>query len=138
MAHGRRGWQPVTLAPEYPPPKGAYSPAVRAGNLLFVSGQIPTDPKTGEVDGADVTAQAERVLAKLRLALEAGGATLDDVVSVTVYLADVNDWGAFNDLYKSTFRPPYPARTVVGAQLRGILIELSAIAMVRGAATKRE
>ena len=131
MPHDERAWQPVTLGPDVPPPKGAYSPGVRAGGLLFVSGQVPTDPATGEAQGADIAAQATLVLRKLRAVLEAGGATLDDVVSVTVYLADVNDWGAFNDVYRATFRPPYPSRTVVGARLRGILVELSAVAMVR-------
>ncbi|MEJ7812449.1 MAG: Rid family hydrolase [Gemmatimonadaceae bacterium] len=132
MAHGERAWQPVTLGPDIPPPKGAYSPGVRAGSFLFVSGQVPTDPATGETKGADIVAQATVVLDKLRAVLAAGGATLDDVVSVTVYLADVGDWGAFNDVYRATFRPPFPARAVVGAQLRGILVEVSAVAIVRG------
>jgi 2-iminobutanoate/2-iminopropanoate deaminase len=130
MAHAERAWQPVTLGDDYPPPAGAYSPAVRAGELLFVSGQVPRDPRTGATVGGDVVAQSRRVLDNLRLVLEAAGASLDDVVSVTVYLADVADWGTFNDLYRATFRPPYPARTVVGAQLRGVLVEVSAVAYV--------
>jgi enamine deaminase RidA (YjgF/YER057c/UK114 family) len=63
-------------------------------------------------------------------ALAAAGATLDDVVSATVYLADVDDWGKFNDIYKETFSPPYPTRTAIGANLRGILVEISAVAYV--------
>ena len=70
-------------------------------------------------------------MANVKGALAAGGATLDDVVSVTVYLADVDDWGKFNDIYKETFRAPYPTRTAVGATLRDILIEVSAVAYVR-------
>lgn len=126
----RRQWRPVTLGPDVPPPAGAYSPGVRAGNLLFVSGQVPRDPRTGAVVGDNVAAQTRQVLANLEAVLRAGGATLADVVAVTVYLADEGDWGTFNDVYRSTFRAPYPTRTVVGARLRGILVELSAVAVV--------
>ena len=106
-AAGRR-WQPVTLGPDVPPPAGAYSPGVRAGNLLVVSGQVPRDPRTGAVVGDDVATQSRQVLANLEGVLRAGGATMADVVSVTVYLADEGDWGAFNAVYRDTFRPPYP------------------------------
>ncbi len=123
-----RSWTPVSLGPDVPAPKGAYSPAARFGDLLFVSGQVPRDARTGDLLGTDIRAQSTGVLANLRRVLEAGGATLDDVVAVTVYLADPNDWGAFNEVYKETFSPPYPARAVVGAGLRGILVEVSAIA----------
>jgi 2-iminobutanoate/2-iminopropanoate deaminase len=123
-----RSWTPVSLGPDVPAPKGAYSPAARFGDLLFVSGQVPRDARTGDLLGNDIRAQSTGVLANLRRVLEAGGATLDDVVAVTVYLADPNDWGAFNEVYKETFSPPYPARAVVGAGLRGILVEVSAIA----------
>ncbi len=123
-------WLPITLDPKYQSPKGAYSPGVRAGDLLFVSGQIPSDPLSGEILGGDIETQTVVVLNKLRMVLEAGGAKLDDVVSVTVYLANVDDWAAFNEVYKKTFKPPYPARAVVGAVLRGILVEVSAIAKV--------
>jgi 2-iminobutanoate/2-iminopropanoate deaminase len=128
MTDEPRRWQAITLPADYPPPAGPYSPAVRAGDLLFVSGQVPRDPRTGQVEGADVVAQSRRVLENLRLVLEAGGATLNDVISVTVYLADENDWATFNEVYRASFRPPYPTRTVVGAQLRGVLVEVSAIA----------
>ena len=130
MSESKRAWEPVTLGEGFPPPKGAYSPGVRAGDLLFVSGQVPRDPHTGEPVGGDVVAQTRRTLENLRLVLAAGGATLDDVASVTVYLADDNDWDAFNGVYRETFRPPYPARAVVGAGLRGVLVEISAVARV--------
>jgi 2-iminobutanoate/2-iminopropanoate deaminase len=123
-----RRWHPVTLGADVPPPAGAYSPGVRAGNLLFVSGQVPKDPRTGAIVGDDVGEQARQVLRNVRGVLEAGGATLADVVSVTVYLADEGDWGTFNDVYRSVFAPPYPSRAVVGARLRGILVEVSAVA----------
>jgi 2-iminobutanoate/2-iminopropanoate deaminase len=123
-----RSWQPVPLDPDVPAPKGAYSPAVRFGDLLFVSGQVPRDVRTGALLGDDIRGQTRGVLANLRRVLEAAGATLDDVVAVNAYLADPADWDAFNEVYRETFRPPYPTRTTVGAGLRGILVEVSAIA----------
>jgi 2-iminobutanoate/2-iminopropanoate deaminase len=125
-----RRWTPITLGAEVPPPAGAYSPGVRAGDLLFVSGQVPKDPRTGAVVGTDVEEQTRQVLRNVQGVLEAGGATLDDVVSVTVYLEDERDWGIFNEVYQSVFRPPYPSRAVVGASLRGIMVEVSAVAYV--------
>ena len=131
-----RSWQPVSLGPNVPMPKGAYSPAIRFGDLLFVSGQVPRDVRTGELLGADIRAQTKGVLGNLRRVLEAAGATLDDVVAVNAYLADADDWDAFNEAYRETFSPPYPTRTTVGAGLRGILVEVSAIA-VRPASPRR-
>lgn len=110
------------------PPAGPYSPAVRAGPFLFVSGQVPRDPRTGKPVTGNVTAESRQVLENLRGVLEAAGARLSDVVSVTVYLSDENDWAAFNEVYRETFQPPYPSRAVVGARLRGILVEVSAVA----------
>ena len=130
MADGTRSWQPVT-DPGAPAPAGAYSPVARAGHLVFVSGQVPKDPATGEIVAGDVRAQTARVLENVRLALATAGLGLDDVVSVTAYLANADDWGEFNDVYKATFRAPYPTRTTVGAQLRGILVEISVIAAAK-------
>ena len=135
-ASTERSWHPVTLGPDVPPPAGAYSPGVRAGDLLFVSGQVPKDPRTGAVVGDEVREQARQVLRNLEAVLAAGGATLADVVSVTVWLQDEGDWGAFNEVYKTVFSPPYPTRAVVGAQLRGILVEVAAIAYL-GASSAR-
>jgi len=115
-----------------PKPVGPYSPAVRAGNLVFVSGQVPRDPRTGELAGTDFDSQARKVLANVREVLAAAGASLDDVVSVIVYLTNVDDWARFNEIYQTTFRPPYPSRTAVGVNLRGILVEVSAIAYKPG------
>ncbi len=122
-------WQPVTLGGDVPPPKGAYSPGVRAGDLLFVSGQVPRDPRTGALVGeGDVAAQTRQTLANLAGVLAAGGASLRDVVSVTVHLANVDDWAAFDAVYRDVMPPPWPTRTVVGAELRGILVEVTAVA----------
>jgi 2-iminobutanoate/2-iminopropanoate deaminase len=131
MADTQRSWQPAFLPGDVPKPVGAYSPAVRAGDFVFISGQVPRDPRTGALGGDDIQSQVRQTLANVKGALAAAGATLDDVVSVTVYLADVDDWGKFNDVYKEIFRAPYPSRTAIGANLRGILVEISAVAYVR-------
>jgi 2-iminobutanoate/2-iminopropanoate deaminase len=123
-----RDWQPVMLGGDVPTPAGAYSPGVRAGDFLFVSGQIPKDPKTGAIVGDDVGDQTRQVLSNVEAVLKAGGATLDNVISVTVYLADPDLWGAFNAAYKEVMPQPYPSRTAIGCGLRGILVEISAIA----------
>ena len=127
MSAAERHWSPVTL-PDLPPPAGAYSPGVRAGNLFFVSGQTPRDPATGEIIGTTVAEQIRVVLTNVERILHTGGASLRDVVSVTVYLADEKDWGTFDQIYRTVFSPPYPARAVVGAQLRGILVEIAVTA----------
>jgi 2-iminobutanoate/2-iminopropanoate deaminase len=98
--------------------------------MLFVSGQTPKDPRTGAIEGSDVANQARRTLENVRAVLKAGGASMGDVVMVTVYLSDENDWETFNEVYKTVFEPPYPARAVIGAALRGILVEISAIAWI--------
>jgi 2-iminobutanoate/2-iminopropanoate deaminase len=133
-----RRWTPVTL-PDAPPPKGAYSPAVRAGDFVYVSGQVPRDPRTGALVGdGDVRAQTRQTLANLRAVLAAAGCALEDVVSVAVHLADADDWGAFDAAYRETFQAPFPTRTVVGAALRGVLVEVTAVAYApAGAAPKR-
>ena len=123
-------WTPVHLPDDYPPPAGAYSPAVRAGNLIFVSGQLPRDPRTRQVVGADVTTQTRQVLTNVELILAAAGATMRDIVSVTVYLADMADWQAFDAVYREVMQPPYPSRAAVGAALHGALVEVSVVALV--------
>lgn len=130
MADASRSWQPAFLPGDHPRPVGAYSPAARAGDFVFISGQVPRDPRTGALGGDDIESQVRQTLANVRGALAAAGATLEDVVSVTAYLADVDDWGKFNDVYKQVFREPYPTRTAIGANLRGILVEISAVAYV--------
>ena len=130
MIQRERQWQPVRLGADVPAPAGAYSPAARAGGFVFISGQIPRDPVTGEMAGDDIQSQTRQVIRNVERALMAAGASLSDVVSVIVYLANADDWGAFNAVYKEVMPQPYPTRTAVGAQLRGILIEVSAIAYV--------
>ena len=94
---------------------GPYSQAIRAGSLLFVSGQIPLDPATGAMVDGDVAAQTHRVFANLKAILEAAGASLDNVVRSTVYLADMNDFAVVNGVYGTYFSSPAPARATVQA-----------------------
>lgn len=116
--------------PSAPAAIGPYSQAIRAGALLFVSGQIPLDPETGALVEGDVAAQTHRVFKNLEKILEAAGATFDNVVRTTVYLADLNDFPAMNEVYATYFRSPAPARaTVQAARLpRDARVEIDLIA----------
>jgi len=112
---------------------GPYSQAIKAGNLLFCSGQIPLDPKSGEmVGGSDVKAQAEQVMRNLKAVLEAGGASFASVVKTTIFLADLGHFKEVNEIYGGYFKDAPPARaTVQVAGLpRGALVEIDAIAVV--------
>jgi 2-iminobutanoate/2-iminopropanoate deaminase len=92
---------------------GPYSQAVRAGALLFVSGQVPLDPATGQLVEGDIAAQTHRVLQNIGEILKSGGASFDHVVRTTVFLADMNDFAAMNDVYATYFSSPAPARATV-------------------------
>ena len=109
---------------------GPYSQAIKAGSLLFVSGQIPLDPATGAMVEGDVAAQTHRVFANLQAILEAAGASFDHVVRTTVYLADMNNFGTVNEIYGKYFSSPAPARaTVQAARLpRDARVEIDLIA----------
>jgi 2-iminobutanoate/2-iminopropanoate deaminase len=109
---------------------GPYSQAIRAGSLLFVSGQIPLDPATGAMVEGDIAAQTRRVFANLQAILEAAGASFDNVVRTTVYLADMNDFSTVNEIYGTYFSSPAPARaTVQAARLpRDARVEIDLIA----------
>jgi 2-iminobutanoate/2-iminopropanoate deaminase len=109
---------------------GPYSQAVRAGSLLFVSGQIPLDPATGKIVEGDLAAQTHRVFQNLGAILHAAGASFENVVRTTVYLADMNDFPAMNEIYGTYFSSPAPARaTVQAARLpRDARLEIEVIA----------
>ena len=92
---------------------GPYSQAIRAGSLLFVSGQVPIDPATGQLVSGDIAAQTHRVFRNISEILAAGGASLDHVVRTTVFLADMNDFSAMNEVYATYFSAPAPARATV-------------------------
>jgi len=113
---------------------GPYSQAIVAGRTVYCSGQIPIDPASGTLVGGDIAAQTRRVLTNLQAVLAAGGSSLGHVVRTTVYLADMNDFGAMNEVYAAFFGDPAPARsTVQAARLpRDARIEIDAIAIVPG------
>lgn len=123
--------QPVST-PAAPAAIGPYSQAIRAGSLLFVSGQIPLDPETGTMVDGDVTAQTDRVCRNLAAILEAGGSSLDRVVRATVYLADMSDFRAMNEVYGTYFTSPAPARATIQASRlpRDARIEIDVIAEI--------
>jgi 2-iminobutanoate/2-iminopropanoate deaminase len=120
----------AVVAASSAPAIGPYSPALRVGQFLFLSGQIPLDPTTGQLVEGDIRAQTTRVLENLGELLKAGGAGFGHVVRTTIFLADMNDFAAVNEIYASYFQQPYPARaTVQVARLpRDVRVEIDAIA----------
>jgi len=115
-----------------PKAQGVYTPAIRAGQLLFVSGQIPVDPKTGSIVEGDITAQADRAMRNVGALLKAAGLGFEHVARTTVFLADMNDFAAMNAVYARYVVDPPPARaTVQVARLpRDVRIEIDAIAVI--------
>ena len=120
----RQALQPEGLSVPKPP----YSPVVVSGDTVYTAGQIGNDPEGNLVEGG-IAEQARRTLENVRTCVEAAGCTLDDVVKVNAYLADLGDFPAYNEVYVEFFAQPYPARTSVQAGLPpGVLIEIEAIA----------
>ena len=122
----------AVASPALPAPVGPYSPAVRCGDLLFISGQTPVDPATGRPQSGDIRTDTRRILENLRTLLGAAGLTLDHVVRTTVFLADMNEFAAMNECYAKFVAEPPPARaTVQVARLpRDVRIEIDAIAVI--------
>jgi reactive intermediate/imine deaminase len=118
---------------EAPTPKGTYSQALRVGDLVFTSGFGPHDPRTGEVVGTDITEQTHQALRNVEAALRAAGSSLASAVKLTVHLADLGDFAAFDAVYRERLTRPYPVRTTVGSTLAGFLVEIDAVAVVEGA-----
>ncbi|HUK17391.1 MAG TPA: Rid family detoxifying hydrolase [Bryobacteraceae bacterium] len=119
------------FTPGAPAPRGPYSPAVRAGDFIFVSGQVPVDPVSGQAVSGDVKAETRRVLENIRLNLEGCGAGMADVVKCQVFLADIKDFAAMNEVYTEFFGDSKPARTTVQAgalPLSGSKVEIDAVA----------
>jgi 2-iminobutanoate/2-iminopropanoate deaminase len=119
-----------------PAPVGPYNQAIAAaGQMLFVAGQIPLDPSTGEIVGRDVTKQTERVMANLEAILTAAGTKFEDVVKTTVFLADMNDFAAMNAVYAKYFdEATAPARACVQVSRlpKDVLVEIECIAAIGG------
>jgi 2-iminobutanoate/2-iminopropanoate deaminase len=118
--------------PAAPAAIGPYSQAIRAGSLLFVSGQIPLDPETGVMVEGDIAVQTHRVFRNLAAILEGAGSSLERVVRVGVFLVDMNDFAAMNDVYATYFSTPAPARaTIQAARLpKDARIEIEVVAEV--------
>ena len=113
-------------------PKAPYSPVVRSGDHVYTAGQVGFDP-TGALVAGGVAEQTRQTLANLEACLRAAGCTLDDVVKVNVFLVDLADFDAFNEVYRAAFAEPYPVRTTVQAGLPGgILVEIEAVARLSG------
>jgi 2-iminobutanoate/2-iminopropanoate deaminase len=121
------------LTDKAPAPIGPYSQAIQAGGLMFCSGQIPLDPVSGQMKGADVETQARQVLENVKALLEAGGASLDSVVKTTIFLKSMNDFPKVNEIYATYFKGTTPARsTVEVARLpKDALVEIEVTALLR-------
>ncbi len=111
-------------------PVGPFSPAVRAGEALYLSGQVAQDPATGKLIAGDVATQTERIFRNIEAVLQAAHLSLEHVVKVTVYLTDMKEFAAMNEVYGRQFAAPYPARTTiaVAALPLGAAVELDVIA----------
>ena len=122
----------VILSPDAPQPLSVYSQAIQSGSLLFLAGQIPLDPKSGELVSGSLERETDCIMANLSAVLKAAGASLKDVVKVTVYLTNMGDFAEFNSAYARHFPSAPPARTcvAVAALPRGVRIEIEAIAAV--------
>jgi 2-iminobutanoate/2-iminopropanoate deaminase len=116
-------------APKAPAPGGPYSQGMKAGSRIYVAGQRPVDAATNAIPKS-FAEQAELCLQNVQHVLEAGGASLDDVVAVNVFLSDTSHFAEFNEIYTRFFKKPYPARTTIACSLRGIQVEINAIAEI--------
>ena len=113
---------------------GPYSQAVKAGNLMFISGQIPLDPETGDLVSRSIEDQAKQVLENVKSICEAAGCSLDDIVKISIFLTDLSNFAVVNDMMKEYFSEPYPARATVevsGLPL-GVNVEIEAIVLING------
>jgi 2-iminobutanoate/2-iminopropanoate deaminase len=119
------------LTTDAPRPLGPYSQGIRAGGLVHVAGQLPLDPAGTLVGDGDIREQTRTALANMAAILTAAGSSLDKVVKTTVFLTSLDDFAGMNDVYASTFNPPYPARSTVeiGRLPPGMLIEIECIAL---------
>ncbi|HEV2417854.1 MAG TPA: Rid family detoxifying hydrolase [Terriglobia bacterium] len=121
----------VVRSADIPKPRGVYSPAIIADGFIFVSGQVAVNPKTNELELGDIRSETRQTLRNIQTILEAAGSSLKDVVRLGVFLTDMKDFEAMNEVFREFFPEDPPARSTVGAQLPKIKIEIDAIACVR-------
>ena len=119
----------IISTPDAPAAIGTYSQAVRAGSMVYISGQIPLDPVTGQLVTGDIELEIRRVFANLKAVAAAAGGSLAHAVRVTIYLTDLGNFGKVNEIMATYFEKPYPARAAVGvaALPRGALVEADAV-----------
>ena len=123
----------VISSAAFPKPLGPYSHSVVAGGFVFVAGQAPINPATQKLELGDIRSETRRELENISMILKASGSSLENVVKVSIHLADLNDFDAMNEVYKEFFKSDYPARTTTQAVLRsGRKIEIDCIARVAG------
>lgn len=117
-----------------PKPLGPYSQAIVEGDFIFLAGQGCTNPQTGKLELGDVRSETKRTFENIRAVLHAAGSSLDDVLKCNVYLRDINDFAAMNEVYQTFFSPPFPARTTIqaGALPGGIAVEIECVAKRSG------
>lgn len=120
-----------------PKPRGIYSQAIVADGFVFVSGQVPVDPATNELELGDIKSQVRRTLRNVELVLEASGSSLRHAVKLGVFLSDLNDFAAMNEVFEEFFPDGPPARTTTGAQLPKVKVEIDCIARLRKNRFKR-
>ena len=120
------------LTPNAPQPIGPYSQAIREGSLLFCSGQIPLDPKTGAMKNSSIEEEAEQALINLGEVLKAGGSNLSSVIKTTIFLTDMNDFATVNEVYARVFGDAKPARSTVAVSAlpKGARVEIECIAKI--------
>jgi 2-iminobutanoate/2-iminopropanoate deaminase len=123
----------VIRTPDAPKPRGVYSQAIVDGDFVFVAGQASINPQTNELELGDIRSETRRTLGNIQAILQAAGCTLRDVVRVGVYLADLNDFEAMNEVFRKFFPDDPPARSTVGCSLPKIKIEIDCIARQRKA-----
>jgi 2-iminobutanoate/2-iminopropanoate deaminase len=123
--------KPITTS-NAPAAIGPYSQAIKAGNTIYISGQLPIDPATGEFKEGCIRCKARQSLNNIKNILQAEGLTMSHIVKVTILLTDINDFAAVNEVYADFFQPPFPARSAfaVAALPKGAPIEIEAIAHI--------
>jgi 2-iminobutanoate/2-iminopropanoate deaminase len=124
----------IISTPEAPAAIGPYSQAVRVGSTLYCAGQIPLDPKSGQIVSGGISDQTKRVMQNIAAVLRAGGLTFESVVKTTIFLTDFNDFQTINEIYGSHFTKEPPARSTVGvaALPKGAKVEIEVIAVDEG------